>query len=132
MTFDFEIIFQCEIKILQARGGSQSTAERTGHSSESWAETRREEEEGGGGVGGKGGLPKMYLPGEERKGSASQPHVSSHFSPRTLATSLAEQRPPYRGPYQVLAFCKPLGGRQHHEEGRSHHLHFVDGDTEAL
>lgn len=96
----------------------------------SWAETRRRRKEEGEWEVKEGSLRCTSLGRKERK-CFTAPCLFTFLS-RTLATSLAEQRPPYRGPYQVLAFCKPLGGRQHHEEGRSHHLHFVDGDTEAL
>lgn len=73
-----KLFFSVGNQDLTSQGGSQSTAERTGHSSEELGRDE-EEEEGGGGVGGKGGLPKMYLPGEERKEVLHSP-MSLHIS----------------------------------------------------
>ena len=71
MTFDFEIIFQCR------ESRSYKPGWEPEHCREDWPFLRRagQRRGGGGGVGGKGGPPWGG-----KKGSASQPHVSSHFS----------------------------------------------------
>ena len=106
MTFDLKLFFSVGNQDLTSQGGSQSTAERTGHSSE---ELDRVVGVVGGG-GGKGGLPKRTSLGRKESKCFTAPGLFTFLS-RTLATLLSEQRPPYRGPYHVLAFCKPLGSR---------------------
>ena len=129
MTLDFEIIFQCRESRFYRPGWELE------HCREDWPSLRRAGQRRGGG-GRRGGeakecsLKRTSLGRKERK-CVTAPGLFTFLS-RTLATSLSERRPPYGGPYQALAFCKPLGGRQHHEEGRRHHPHFVDADTEAL